>query len=356
MAESETVTNPLLVSASPHIHSPESVRRIMWSVVVCLSPAGIWGVIIFGWYAGAVIAVSVVTACITEALVQKLRKADVTIADGSAVVTGMLLAYVLPPNVPLYVPVVGAFVAIAIAKQAFGGLGYNIWNPALVGRAFVQLAYGSVVNLSRWPMLVSGKYFWGNITRTAGAAADATTQPSPLANESLEVLYRAADRAAEFVGYGTKGLFLGTVPGCIGEVSALLILVGGIYLLARKYIKWQVPAVYIAVVAALTFALPVHKSGFASGGLLGGYPVYQIFSGGLFLGAFFMATDMVTTPLTVRGNIIFAVGCGLLTALIRLYGGYPEGVCYSILLMNTATPLIDRFTRPRQFGGIRRER
>ncbi len=351
MEKSDTVTEPLLVSASPHIHSPESVRRIMWSVVACLAPAGLWGLILFGWYAGLVIAVSVGTACITEALIQKLRKQRITLSDGSAVVTGVLLGYILPPNVPLYVPAVGAFIAIAIAKQAFGGLGYNIWNPALAGRAFVQLAYGSAVNLSRWPMLVSGKYFWGNITKTGAVAADATTQPSPLAAQSLEILYRAAAGPADYPDYGIRSLFLGTIPGCIGEVSALLILIGGIYLLARNYIKWQVPVVYIGTVAVLTFVLPVHKTGFAFKGLFGGYPVYQVFSGGLFLGAFFMATDMVTTPLTVRGNIIFAAGCGLLTALIRLYGGYPEGVCYSILLMNTATPLIDRFTRPRQFGG-----
>lgn len=355
MAKSEAAVEPLLVSVSPHIRSPESVRRIMWSVAACLAPAGIWGLILFGWYSGLVIAVSVATACISEALIQKLRKVDITIADGSAVVTGLLLAYILPPNVPLYVAAVGAFVAVAIAKQAFGGLGYNIWNPALVGRAFVQLAYGSLVSLSRWPMLVSGKYFWGNITKLSGNAADALTQPSPLATESLKALYQAADKPAELPAYGIKSLFLGTIPGCIGEVPALLILIGGIYLLARKYIKWQVPAVYIATVALFTFVLPVHKTGFASAGLFRGYPLYQVFAGGLFLGAFFMATDMVTTPLTTRGNVIFAVGCGVLTALIRLYGGYPEGVCYSILLMNTATPLIDRFTRPRQFGAIKGE-
>ncbi len=369
MEKTDVTNQPLLVSASPHIRDTESIPRIMWSVVVCLAPASLWGLVVFGWYAGLVVLVAVGVAVITEGVLQKLRKVEVTLLDGSAVVTGLLLALVLPPNVPLYVAAVGAFVAIAIAKHAFGGLGYNIWNPALVGRAFVQLAYADAVSLSRWPIVKSSRYFLGNITDAVTKAteavggsmpeptrltADAISQPSPLGIEGLKALYQAPDALAH-AAYSMKSLFFGLVPGSIGEVSVLLLFIGGIYLVARRYIKWQVPLVYIVTVAVLTFVLPVKKTGFASSGFFGGHPLYQMLSGGLFLGAFFMATDMVTTPLTVRGNVIFALGCGILTALIRLYGGYPEGVCYSILLMNTATPLIDRFTRPRVFGARRRE-
>jgi len=322
-----------VVSVSPHIASTESTSRIMWQVVAALIPAGIWAVIQFGPGVLWVVGLCVVTCVACEAIIQKLRGRPVTVHDGSAVVTGLLLAYVLPAQVvvegevrlmPWFVPVVGSIVAIAVAKQAFGGLGNNIWNPALVGRAFVQVSWAKYVSLSQWA-----------VPRIRGEGlVDATTAATALYTK--KALYTTAD------------LFLGRIPGSIGEISALLLLAGGIYLIARKYVDWRLPACYFAAVAVLAVVLPA-KEGAACIHAVNN-PLDHLFAGGVMIGALFMASDMVTSPLTHRGQAVFGLGCGILTVLIRFYTGYPEGVCYAILLMNTTRPLIDRHTRPSVFG------
>ncbi len=319
--------NRLIVSTSPHIYAAEDISTIMWNVNLALIPAGIAGLIVFGYYCLSVIAISVGTAVITEAVIQKLRGQEISINDGSAVVAGLLLAYVLPPTVPWYVPMVGSFFAIAIAKHTFGGLGNNIWNPALAARAFLQVAYPTSINAG-WKL--AGGYgigFFHNIR------VDAVTTATPLFKEAGGVTYSYAS------------LFFGNVGGCIGETSVIALLIGGIYLVYKGYVDWRVPAFFIGTVFVMVLVLPAKISA-----VWAKDPIYHILAGGLMIGAFFMATDMVTTPLTKKGLVAFAVGAGILTTLIRFYTGYPEGVCYAILLMNTATPLIDRWAKPRLYG------
>ena len=350
-----------LVGASPHLLERESTARIMWSVVAVLIPAGVWGVFIFGGAALYVIALCVGTAVLTEALIQQLRRRPQTISDGSAVVTGLLLAYVLPSHsvvvgpsgevrlalLKWQVPVIGAIVAIAIAKHCFGGLGHNIWNPALVGRAFVQLSFAKHVSMVQWP--------W-----PLGVAPDAVTRATSLSKSTAATI-------------GVKELFFGYCPGCLGEVSAFLLLLGVCYLLIRRYVNWRLPLGYLVTLLVLATLLAWSPAdgmvgwirqfardfaGLRSGDVGGGvflnswlaYAGRQLFSGGAMLGALFMATDMVTSPLSGKGQLLFGIGCGLFTVLIRFYSGYPEGVCYAILLMNTVRPYIDRCTRPRVLG------
>jgi len=359
---------PLLVTSSPHLRSPESIPRIMWTVTATLVPAMAWAVYVFGPLALLTTAIAIVSAVATEALVQKLRGKPVTMADGSAVLSGVLVAFVLPVHVPWYVPMTASIFAMAIVKQLFGGLGCNVWNPALMGRAFVLAAWAPLVVASAaWPTA-----FWHQ-KRAAGAtmAVDAATGATPLTG--------VKERLREFNG-GNRGnvavprslsdargavrqmqqeeatplddLYFGRTGGCIGEVSAALLFLGGIVLVALNYINWLLPVLYVGTVALLSWALPIPVQGEGTRFLVwfAGQPLFEIFAGGLFLGAFYMATDMVTSPVTRRGQAIFAVGCGLLTVLVRRYGGYPEGVCYAILLMNTATPIINRYTRSRVFG------
>jgi len=307
----------LIVSGSPHIHKQESVPWIMWTVVASLIPAGIAGVIIFGLNALWVTLVAVIAAVLSEAVSEILTKKKITILDGSAVITGVLLAFNLPSNVPLWLPVVGAIFSIVIGKQVFGGLGQNIFNPALVGRIFL---------MASWPkyMTIFTKPF----------SYDAVTSATPLA-----ILKEG--KILEHISY--LDLFLGKHGGCIGEVCILALLIGAAILLIKGYISWHIPVTYILTTAIFTYI-------FGAKQLLHGDWLFHILSGGLILGAFFMATDYVATPLTIKGQIIFGIGCGLLTAIIRLWGGYPEGVSYAILMMNAATPFIDRYTKSRFYG------
>lgn len=293
----------------------------MWSVALSLIPAGAAGAYIFGLNALLVIAFSVISAVLFEALVQAFRRIPLTALDGSAVITGLLLAYNLPPGVPLWLPVVGSFFAIAIGKQTFGGLGHNIFNPALVGRAFLMVS---------WPMLMTT---WQN----PRWKADAISSASPLGllkHGDLDVLR----------DYSAWDLFVGNRAGCIGEVCVIALLAGALFLLWRRYITLHTPLTYILTVGLLSWAFN------GEGGLFKGDAVFFILNGGLILGAFFMATDYVTTPLARQGKLIFGLGCGLLTFVIRKFSGYPEGVSYSILIMNAVTPLIDRYTKPKWFG------
>jgi len=341
-----------IVSSSPHIRGPEDIPRIMWAVVAALAPGVIWGIYVFRearpaetcwfhwmpFYPAFITILAIGTAVATEALIQRLRGVRVTIRDGSAVVTGLLFAMIVPPCVPWYVPIVGSFFAIAIGKHCFGGLGCNIWNPALIARAFVLSSYV-------FPLTSVWHYPADSVTMRLGEETDAITRPTPLAAVK-DPLKNLGDNNTPY-----RDLLFGNIGGCLGETSALLLLLGGVFLMLRGYVKWQIPIPYLATVAVLGWALPVKVQGewiaFA------GDPVFHLLAGGLFLGAFFMATDMVTSPITKKGMIIFGIGCGLLTVIIRVYGGYPEGVCYSILLMNTAVPLIDRYTKPVKLGAPR---
>jgi len=309
--------NKFIVSSSPHLHKNESVSKIMWMVVLSLIPSGAAGVFIFGSNAFWVIILAMASAFFSELISQALCRKRISILDGSALLTGLLVAYNLPPNVPLWMPVVGAAFAIIIGKQIFGGLGQNIFNPALVGRAFL---------MASWPNYMTAF--------SAPFSYDAVTSATPLA--ALK-----DGRALEGLSY--LGLFLGRHGGCIGEVCILALILGAAFLFFKGYISWHIPLTYIAATGLFTYI-------FGAKQLFGGDWLFHILSGGLILGAFFMATDYVTSPLTRKGQVVFGAGCGLLTAVIRLWGGYPEGVSYAILMMNAATPIIDRYTKNKVYG------
>ncbi len=332
MAEVNINDKLLSVSTSPHLRSEDSISKIMWTVNMALAPAALFGAWHFGINAFLVMLVSAGSAVLFEYLVQKLRKKPVTIKDGSAFLTGLLLAMCLPPSVPLYMPVVGTFIAIVIAKHSMGGLGYNIFNPAHIGRAALMVS---------WPVLMTT---WTKLTVNVNGV-DVVSSATP-----LNVLKQQGhDALINMFGSSTAmytHLFLGTRNGSIGETSTVLLVLGGVFLIWKKIVKWEIPVAMIATVGLFTWI-------FGPAGLFTGDPLFHMMAGGLIIGAFFMATDMVTAPLTRKGQIIFAVGAGLLVVLIRLKGGYPEGVCYSILLMNSVTPLIDRFTQPVKFGARR---
>jgi electron transport complex protein RnfD len=341
----------LFVGHWPHLRARDSVPKIMWSVVAALVPALVASGYFFGFRAYLHVGLAVATAVITEAVITRLRLKRVTVGDGSAVVTGLLVAFCLPAQARWFVPIVAAFVAIAIAKQCFGGLGANIWNPALVGRAFVHVAYPTDLNPSAYPVVNSFSANVGTVGHLT-PAIDAVSSASPMAH--LKAIATGQTDAASILSEKLPDLWdmlLGRIGGSIGETSALLLILGALYLIYRGWVRWQVPLVYLATVAvgALLYALWGNAS-IAQSGLAGRYVLAHLLGGGLALGAFFMATDMVTSPLTNKGMLFFGFGCGALTILIRLYGGYPEAVCYSILLMNTAVPLIDRWTQPRIFG------
>lgn len=300
--------NDLVVTSSPHVRSQDSVKEIMWSVVIALLPAIFAAVYFFKARALWVILTAVVGAVLTEYIFQKIRKKKITIKDGSAVVTGVLLALTLPPSIPLWTAFLGAVVAVGLGKQIFGGIGQNPFNPALVGRAFLTASY---------PVLMT--------TWTVDGVSTAT----PLAQMKMEGI--ATD---------TWNLFVGHIGGSLGETSALALLLGFSYLLYKGYVNWRIPLAMIGTVFLGTFAF-------------GADPIFHLFAGGLMLGALFMATDMVSTPTTKLGRWIFGISAGIIVVVIRLWGGYPEGVMYSILLMNTAVPLINRYTRPRSLGEVR---
>jgi Na+-translocating ferredoxin:NAD+ oxidoreductase subunit D len=307
----------LIVPSSPHLHSQESISRIMWTVIFCLIPTGVAGVVIFGFPALWTIILAVVSAVFCEWLIQVLTKRRISVLDGSAILTGLLLAYNLPAQVPFWIPIIGAIFAISIAKMAFGGLGQNIFNPALAGRVFL---------MASWPKYLT--------VFTQPFSYDAVTSATPLA------LLKEGKLTQHIPNWD---LFLGIHGGCIGEVCVIALLAGALFLLIRRYISWHIPVSFIATAGLLTWA-------FAGKAFFSGDWLFHILSGGLILGAFFMATDYVTSPLTRKGHLIFGVGCGALTAVIRLWGGYPEGVSYAILIMNAATPLIDRYTKNRVYG------
>ncbi len=345
--------NYLTITASPHIRSQVDVNKLMWTVVVALLPALGGSIYFFRTKALLIILITTAATVLFDALGQLMFRRKVTIEDGSAVITGLLLAFNLPPNVSWWIPVVGAAFATIVVKQFFGGLGHNFLNPALAARAFLVASWPTQMTTA-W-LLPNGGNISGLGSGVLKICTDAVTTATPLnvlkngakmllPETSPQLLYQELQSWSVI-----KKLFFGNIGGCLGETSALLLLIGGIFLILIRVIDWRIPLSYLLTVAVLTTILPGHKAGFPN------YTLFHLLSGGLFLGAFYMATDYVTSPLTHKGRIIFGTGCGILTTLIRLWGGYPEGVCYSILLMNVATPLIDRLTLPTPFGKRRKK-
>jgi electron transport complex protein RnfD len=333
----------LLVQAAPHLHKGLSTSQIMWSVSLCLLPAGIWGIYLFGIYALFTVCASILAAVLTELIVTAVQ-GKITLFDGSAFLTGLLIGYNMPPEVPGFIPIMASVFAILVVKHAFGGLGRNWMNPALAGRAFVMFSWTSF--MTSWTPPQSTDFMtWLGLTRyqdvVSGASyIDILSGATPLAKGPYIYMQVAT----------YWDLFMGNTAGCIGEVSAFLLILGSVYLFIRKIIAWQIPLSYLAVFTFFTLIFGGLKEGL---GLFQGDILFHLFSGGLMLGALYMATDMVTSPLTGKGQIIFGAGAGFLTFLIRFYSGLPEGVSMAILLMNICVPLIDRFTKPVKFGLIK---
>ena len=307
----------LRASSNPHIRNGEDTRGLMLDVIIALMPALLFGVWHFGVRVAISAVVSVASAIFFEWLYRKLLHKPQMIGDLSAAVTGLLLSMVCPPELPVWMLVVGNFFAIFVVKQLYGGLGKNFLNPALAARAALVACYASAM--------------------TSWSKVDAATGATPMA------LLKAGDMEALTAAYPIKDMAIGFISGSAGEVSALMLLIGGIYLIVRKVISWQTPVAYIATVAVVTFLFPRGNDPMT-------FMLYNVLGGGLFLGAFFMATDYVTSPVTKKGQLIFGLGCGLITVFIRYFGSYPEGVCYSILIMNCCTWIIDKYTKPTRFG------
>ena len=328
----------LIASSSPHIRSNEDTRSIMLDVIIALMPALVMGVYVFGWRALTSTLVSVASCVVWEWIYRKLLKKSCSVGDLSAVVTGILLAFVCPVQTPYWMLVIGAFFSIVLVKQLYGGIGCNFLNPALAGRAILLASYaGAMTNYVKV----------GEKAALIGSNADIVTAATPLAMmkgvdatgwETLTNTYTLGD------------MFIGRIGGSLGEVSALMLLLGGVYLLLRKVISWQIPVAYIATVAVICLiSAPTGVSAVE-------YMAYNVFGGGLMLGAIFMATDYATSPVTKLGQAIFGIGCGLLTVFIRRFGSYPEGVCYSIMIMNCTTWLLDKYIRPTIYGALKKEK
>ncbi len=334
----------LSISSSPQIHSPATTAKIMWIVVLSLVPAGVWGVYAFGPRAAVVLLASILGACAAEYLMGLMFKKN-TLSDGSAFLTGLLVGYNMPVAVPIYITVIASVFAIVVVKWTFGGLGANWMNPALAGRVFVFFSWTG--GMTRWTMPRM-------ITDTVSGAS-----PLGFLKTNMLNFTGSVSGPMDFLSvnnYPVNGywdLFVGRIPGCIGEVSALLLLIGGIFLIIVKIVNWEIPVFYIGSFALLTwiFGGLGFGNGFFSGDVL-----FHLLTGGLMLGAIFMATDMVTSPITRKGMIIYAIGCGFLTFLIRLYGSFPEGVSLAIILMNIFVPMINRLTQPVKFGTVPKEK
>lgn len=308
----------LTISASPHIHTPRTVSWCMWQVIVALIPALACALYFFGIGAAIVIVTSVLGCMATEYFITRyLFGSKPTIANGSAILTGLLLAFNLPSNLPVWIVLIGAVVAIGVGKMPFGGLGCNIFNPALVGRVFLLISFPA--QMTTWPL--PGENTWNYVDATTGATILGAMKLGELSPEGVDLWAKA-------VGYA---------GGSLGEVGAVALLLGLTYMLARRIISWHIPVSIIATVALFSLAI-------------GADPIVQVMSGGLLLGAVFMATDYVTSPMCHRGMLLYGVMIGVITVVIRRWGAYPEGVSFAILIMNGFTPLINRYIKPRRFG------
>lgn len=313
----------LIISPAPHIHSGDSISKNMKSVIIALIPALLTGLYFFGLGAAIVTLTAVISCVLFEFLIQKyILKGTVSIFDGSAALTGLLLALNLPSNIPVWMVIIGSLVAIGIAKMSFGGLGNNPLNPALVGRVFLLISFP--VAMTSWP------------------------KPTPLTMQYLDAETAATPLAMMKGHFGsmpsTLDLFLGNIGGSLGEISALAILIGLAYLLIRKVITWHIPVSILVTVFAFTGLLHLTNSEIYAS------PVMHLFTGGLMLGAVFMATDYVTSPMNPRGMIVYGIGIGIITVVIRAFGVYPEGISFAILIMNAFTPLINTYIKPKRFG------
>lgn len=319
-----------ILSSSPHLASQESVSRIMGSVLVALMPATVMGIYLFGFRALLIILICSGSAIAIEAICQKALGRTITVTDWSALVTGLLLALNLPPGSPWWMALLGSGLAIVVGKHIYGGLGSNPFNPALVARVVLLISFP--VQMTTW---------WQPKTSFFGMT-DVVTTATPLGELKTHLMLKGT-----LHGLTMGGLIdplVGNIGGCIGEISVIALALGGVYLLVRKVISWHIPVAFLGTVFLTTGLLwLVNPARFIN-------PFFHLFTGGLFLGAIYMATDMVTTPMTRSGMLVFGMGCGFITFVIRVFGGYPEGVSFSILLMNAATPLIDRFTSPKPFG------
>lgn len=338
VAGEENKQMQLNISSSPHIRYPETVPVIMIWVIAALVPAMVASYLIFGIRAILLTSISVVTAVLVEAIICKMVKKPVSIGDFSAVLTGILLAFNVSPSLPWWMVVIGSAFSIAVAKMAFGGLGSNFINPALAGRAFLMACYPSAMTSWVAPNL-------GTLSGISGI-----TSATPLANIKT-AMANGSFQALDFQD-ALVNLLTGNVGGCIGETSAVALLIGAVILLYKHIIGFTIPVMYIGTVFLLFWLFNGTGQYFTSGAII--IPTYHILSGGLFLGAFFMATDMVTSPINRRGKLVFGIGCGVLTFIIRKFGGYPEGVSYSILIMNLMVPHIERYTRPTIYGEVKK--
>lgn len=328
------MSKKLTVSASPHAHSSETTTGIMLDVIISLLPAAIVSVVYFGLHAFAVLATSIVSCVLFEYISRKIMKRSNTLGDLSAVVTGIILAFNLPSTLPLWMVVIGSFIAIVIVKQMFGGIGQNFVNPAITARIILMSSFPLAMSTWTQPL----------VTRTG----EAVTTASPLA--SLAGITKEADMALALEGANLpslKDMFLGLRPGSMGEVCAAALLIGFVYLLIRKVISPIIPLTFIGTVAVFMFIAGKGNTDFV---------VYQLLSGGLLLGAIFMATDYTTSPINKKGKIIFGIGCGLITSVIRVYGLLPEGVSFSIILMNILVPHIENLTTPKPFGTVKEKK
>ena len=320
------MANKLVVAPAPHVQTSQSTARIMRDVVIALMPALVVSMVVFGVDVLRVTALSVACCVLFEYLIQRfLVGGSLTIGNWSAVVTGVLLAFNLPASIPWWIVVIGAFVAIAIAKMTFGGLGKNPFNPALVGRVFLLIAYP--VQMTTFP-------------RPVGQLADAFSGATPLAAVKAELVSHTS------VNY--QDVLFGSIPGSLGEVSALLLLVGAVYLLWRKVITWHIPVAVLGTMAVFVFLVGLGQG--MHGEALWEFPLFHLLAGGAILGAVYMATDYSTSPMTHTGMLIYGVGIGIITVLIRLWGAYPEGMSFAILIMNSVVPLINKYVKPRRFG------
>lgn len=338
----------LLSSSSPHVRDSDSIPKIMWTVNIAMIPALIMAFYFFGPKALWIIFLAVASAVLTEGIIYKFAKQPARIQDGSAVITGVLLAFNLPASAPWWMPVVGSVFAIAIVKALFGGLGNNILNPALAARAFL---------LASWPVEMTASWVAPREGTISGINGITSATPLNLLKQSAKIIaspesfepsqVQAAQNAIANLSSTYTNLLIGNVGGCIGETSVIALLIGALIMFYRHAISWHIPFTYIGTVALFSWIFG------GSEGLFTGNWIFHILSGGLILGAFYMATDMVSSPVSHKGQMIFGMGCGILTVTIRIWGGYPEGVSYAIILMNLAVPLIDRYTVPRVFGEVR---
>ena len=334
----------LMVASSPHLHDSSTSRRVMFEVVLGLVPAVLASLYLFGALAGALLAACVLSAVITEWIFTSIRRKPRTIDDGAAIVTGLILGLSLPPTLPIWAAVVGSVVAVAVAKMLFGGLGSNIFNPAMVGRAFLMAAFGTLMTTWLVPEQVEKYLACGDCV--------AMTQPTPLAlaKQAVKDAYNPDKPApekmtAEQVNDQVEFMFKGDTSGSLGETSALIWLIGGVFLLVRRTITYHIPLAVLGSATAIgTIAWLTDSQTYAN-------PLVHLCGGGLMMCAFFIATDPVSCPLSKPGRVIFGIGVGALIMLIRLIGGYPEGVMYAVLLMNAMTPLLDRWTHPKPLGG-----